>query len=101
MYWLDRALAPGEMYVADGGYADGRVRADTPNGLNTADQYMKSKVRARHETVNKRFKEYRCLEDAYRHSLDKHCCVFRPVATIVQLEIEECRPLFDLQYKDN
>jgi len=101
MNWLDHALLPGEMHVADGGHRDGHQRADTPTGLHNDDDKMKSKVRARHETVNKRFKEWHCLSDCHRHSLEKHGVVMRAVANIVQIEMEEERPLFQLPCKDN
>jgi hypothetical protein len=51
---LVHELDYGEMYLADGGYSDGHIFADTPNGLNDWDQRMKSVCRARHETVNSR-----------------------------------------------
>jgi hypothetical protein len=45
-------LLPGEKYVADRGYRDGGLYADTPTGFNNPGQRMRSIVRARHETVN-------------------------------------------------
>ena len=97
---LDDSLDPGEMYVADGGYRDGFVRAETPNGLNDEDQWMKSIARARHETLNSRFKQYGALRQKYRHGVDKHCFVFSSLANIIQIEIEEESPLFQIQYYD-
>jgi len=41
------------------------------------------------------------LSDCHRHSLEKHGIVMRAVANIVQIEMEEERPLFQLPYKDN
>ena len=97
---LEWALEPGEMYVADGGYQDGQRRASTPTGVWNMQEKMKSKVRARHEAVNSRFKFFHCLRDCYRHHINKHVIVARAVANIVQVEIEEEKPLFSLYYSE-
>jgi hypothetical protein len=69
---LNEMLDDCEYYVADGGYRDGNQYADTPNGLNNADQLMKAIARARHETANSCFKRWGILEQRYRHTLSKH-----------------------------
>ena len=73
-------LEIGEMYIKDGGYADGQEYALTPNGLNNDDQRCQGVVRARHETLNRRLKEWRVLGCKYWHDLDKHHEVFMAVA---------------------
>jgi hypothetical protein len=93
-------LNEGEMVVADGGYRDGRVFADTPTGMNNADQRMKSIVRARHETVNGRIKNFRILKDIYRSNLDDHGLVFKACAVIIQIAIQTDEPLFEVVYYD-
>lgn len=95
------ALDSGEKYLADGGYKDGGVFAVTPNGLNSTEQQMKKIVRARHETVNRRLKQFNALHRTFRHNVSRrHSSVFRAVANITQLMIENNEPLFCVDYND-
>ena len=90
-----------EMILADGTHSDGKEFFVTPTGLNNADQKMKQMARARHETVNGRFKAWGCLKNRFRHSLDKHHLVVMAIANIIQLLIEteeEC--VFQVDYFD-
>jgi hypothetical protein len=98
--WLIEELDDGEKFLADGGYNDGGQYSETPNGLNNDDQRMKAAARARHETVNSRFKEFAILSQRYRHNLMRHGTVFMAVANITQLAIVSDRPLFSIQYND-
>jgi DDE superfamily endonuclease len=95
---LDAALDRGERYVCDGGYYG--PRADKPNGLNNADQYMKQVARSRHETVNARFKQFGVLAQVFRHQPEKHGIVFNAVAIITQLCLMYDQPLFQIYYND-
>ena len=51
---------------------------------------------ARHETVNKQSKEWGSLSICFQRSIEKHDSVFRAVAVITQLAIENQEPLFQL-----
>lgn len=95
---LEECLDAGEKYVCDGGYYG--PRAVKPNGLNNADQHMKSVVRARHETVNRRFKQFGILEHVFRHRLQRHGVVVWAIANITQIGIEDGTPLFQVVYDD-
>ena len=44
---------------------------------------------ARHETINRRFKEFGILRQTYRHEEEKHGDIFRCVAVLVQIELEQ------------
>ena len=79
----------GERYIADGGYRDGGDFGITPTGLNNAEQRRQSLVRARHETINGRFKRWRALSGVFRNRLWRHRKVFLSIANITQLELEE------------
>ena len=59
---------------------------------------MQNTVRARHETVNKRLKQWECLAQPFRHDLKKHTDVLRAVAVIAQMAIENNEPLFGVDY---
>ena len=95
---LVHKLVPGEKFVADGGYRDGGVYADTPSGLNTPEQRQKRLVRARHETVNSRFKNFNVLNKPYRHRLQTHGNCFMAIANLTQIGILSGRPLFQVRY---
>ena len=92
---LKQMLGPLEMVEADNGYRGEaefiRIRDDS---LSKKESIEKDIVRARHETVNGRFKAFGILKQAHRHSRQKHELVFRSVATIVQLEIDNGHCLF-------
>jgi hypothetical protein len=103
---------PDEMALADGGYQDGYELFETPTGEHNDDQRMKAIARARHETVNRRFKRWRLLKNTFICPLGKHYLVFKAVANITQLEIkfrgmvhlwetEEEMTNFDVEYFDN
>jgi hypothetical protein len=89
-------MDPTEKYIADGGYRDGRDYGVTPNGLNNPEQRQQSLVRARHETINGRFKEWRALSGVFRHRLGSHYYVFMSIANITQIDLEEESPAFRL-----
>jgi hypothetical protein len=93
-------VLPGEMLLADGGYRDNHQFFETPTGLNNNDQQMKALARARHETCNRRFKEYGALSRKFRHPREKHGIIFTAVANITQLAIMLDQPLFSIQYRD-
>ena len=61
---------------------------------------MQSRVRSRHETVNKRFEQWGCLKQVFCHEIFKHAHVFRAVAVITQLLIQLGEPLFEVDYND-
>jgi hypothetical protein len=98
--WLIYELDHDEKYLADGGYQDGRQYSETPNGLNNADQKMKADARARHETVNSRFKNFGILERKFRHRPFLHGRIFLAIANITQLALEIEAPLFAIEYYD-
>ena len=107
--WPDLAIArhgvcnmvdDGELLIADGGYHDGEQYFVTPNGLNNYEQYLQSVVRARHETVNQRFKQWAALERVFRHDVMLHPRVFHAIANIVQITIVHGEPLFSVKYDD-
>ena len=59
---------------------------------------MKKTVAGRHETVNMRFKFFKCLQGLFRHNINMHSAAFRCVAVLVQLSIEDGDHLFDVEY---
>lgn len=92
---MKRNLDEGELVVADGGYKDERCMAckdeQDPN------REFFALVRARHETVNRRFKQFAVLGNRFRHSLKLHSFCFYAVCNITQLLLLSGEPLFSVQ----
>jgi hypothetical protein len=93
-------LLPGEMFIADRGYRDGRTYADTPTGFNNPSERMKSIVRARHESFNSRVKKYKILSTVFRNKREVHYIAFHAIVNILQLEIENGYSLYKVVYND-
>ena len=92
-----------ERVEADDGHRGEPGKIKAASGLCTkAEKKMKAKVRSRHETVNKRFKQWGCLKQAFwRDDEQRHSSVFRAVAVITQLSIEDGEPLFGVKHDDS
>ncbi len=79
------------MAVGDSGYRGEMQHIKTPDlkhFCSGKEYYDASVARARHETVNLRFKSKQVLVKRFRHSLAFHLACFRAVAVITQLSIE-------------
>ncbi len=61
---------------------------------------MESISRRRHETANKRFKQFGALKQTWRHQLCNHGKAFRVAAILAQLCIENGEPHFSVDYVD-
>mmetsp|Transcript_13384 Transcript_13384/g.25123 ORF Transcript_13384/g.25123 Transcript_13384/m.25123 type:complete len:294 (+) Transcript_13384:69-950(+) len=96
--WLKWKLSPRERVEADHGYR-GDFRAVCPNQCGNLEEYrMKMNARARHETVNRRLKQFNCLK-YFRHDKQLHVHCFNAIAVITQLAIANGEPLYHVQYK--
>jgi len=87
-------LEENELALADNGYKDKRF-------FIYPQAYPKSKAQqklymARHETVNRRLKQFSVLSSTFRHSLHKHPSCFYAVVNITQLMILNGHPLYDI-----
>ena len=88
---IQRCMDHGEKYIADGGYWNGGQFGLTPTRYNNYQHQLFAMIRARHETVNSRLKQWGALGGTFQHSLDLHGQVFKSIANIVQVTIEEER----------
>ena len=70
-------LLPGEKALADKGYRDDNF-FENPNG----DPHKKI-ILARHETVNARIKQFRCMRSTFRYALYLHPCFYHAVDAVV------------------
>lgn len=81
--------------IGDKGYRGERGLLSTPSSHDS--QVLRDfKVRAlsRHETFNKRLKNFDCLDERFRHSIAKHKQCFEAVAIICQLQMDCGNKLF-------
>lgn len=87
---LRNKLLKKENVLADNGYSGKKVIHDSILGDPENDLACRSRVY--HECINGRFKMFNCLQNRFRHSIEKHnLCVFA-IANIVQLELENNIP---------
>ena len=62
---------------------------------------MKQRVRCRHETLNGRFKSWKCLSKQWRHDVMMHSWTFHAVSVLTQISINYGKKLFDTnEYRD-
>ena len=94
---LAHLLLPGEMVEADGTYRHRKVR--TPlNFVSQTDKRAKNKARARHETVNRRLKQWGCLKQQFRHTLAYHSRCVEAVCVFTQQAFNRGEGPFPVTY---
>ena len=99
---LKDALDINERVKADGGYKSLDPQfCKTPYGYTSIAhperKRMASRVRARHETINRRLKKFNILTTVYRHSKNDHMDAFHAVCVVVQVEMLNGEPLFQIE----
>lgn len=96
-------LDEGQRVEADDGYvgeAPEHVKCPRSIGHHTITESMQALVRRRHETINKRFKQWGILKQCYCGNIMEHGLAFRVCAVVMQLAIEDGEPLFSVDYED-
>ena len=87
---------PGEKVIADMGYR-GDIKVFTKLDAATPEKrQIIQRIRARHETINRRIKTWMILGGKYRHGLNKHGIIFQAVLVIEQLSMENGHPPFQI-----
>ena len=81
--------------IGDKGYKGERDVLSVPSS-HDADvvRDFKSRALSRQETFNARMKTFDCLDERFRHSIEKHKYCFDSVLVICQLQLENGSPLF-------
>ena len=92
----ERLRNAGEKAIADKGYRGEPEVVDLPDQGSHDNKHYKRMARARHEQCNKRFKQYGCLAQRFRHSVDFHRHCFSAVVVLTELSIENGEPLWDV-----
>lgn len=82
----------GEKTLADKIYKDATFFI-LPNDDN---KDIHSRIMSRHETVNKRLRQFNILKNTFRHDISKHPIVFHSVVNLTQLIIQNGQPLFNV-----
>lgn len=90
-------LDNGEMVETDNGYQHPRCR-QPKDMISKQDSRARSLARARHECINKKFKQWECMATAFRHPLWKHKFCFRAIVAITQLAIRRGEVPFHVNY---
>ena len=97
-----KLLKAGERAEADDGYAGEPAACDLPKEMlcgSPAQRKRKAVVRSRHETCNKRFKQFQILKQVFRNDIGRHKDVFTAIAVITQISFTNGNPLFQVDYK--
>ena len=92
-----------ERVEADDGYRGEHPEfVKCPAGFsNPADNLkMQQRVRSRQETINKRFKDWGCLRQTWRHDIASHGRAFRVILIVSQLAINNGEKLFFVDCTD-
>ena len=94
--WL---LEDGEQVEADDSYlGEDPLNANVPGSMvhsqDDAVLLNRALVRRRHESVNKRFKQFKCASTTFRHDISFHGPCFRAVVVLTQLAILRGKPLW-------
>jgi hypothetical protein len=92
---LQTRIPQGHRIIGDSGYIGEPVVISTPNVHDpVALRKFKSRARARHESFNGRLKNFKCLDERFRHGVDQHKVVFEAICVICQYQLETGSPLF-------
>ena len=98
-HWLEEF----ERVEADDGYiGEAPQKVKCPGCMSNPDenQEMQNSVRARHESLNGRLKNWAILSTMYRHDLMEHGNVFWAIAVMTQIGINAGEKLFEVDYSD-
>lgn len=96
-------LEDGERVEADDGLigvAPQYSKVPKSMGHRVECEEMQQRVRSRHETINKRFKQWQIMKQIYRGKMEDHADYFRVVSLTTQLSIIHGEPLFQIDYQD-
>eukprot|EP00977_Amphora_coffeiformis_P010881 scaffold2558_cov172-Amphora_coffeaeformis.AAC.12 len=94
-------LQNGEKVLTDRSYNSHFVYKPGQHWQIPGMERQKATVRACHEIVNSRFKEWECMRDIWRHPTKSHHKVFWAIANIMQLRIVHEGIAFWVDYNDN
>ncbi len=77
---MKKVLLENEIVIADGSYTDPRCECNCKAGVSSHN--LHSLFRARHETVNRRFKQFGAIGQRFRHDVIRDSDCFHAVAKL-------------------
>lgn len=93
---LQERIPAGHRVIGDRGYIGEPAVISTTNAHDPAAlRKFKSRARARHESFNGRIKNFKSLDERFRHGVTKHKVVFEAICVICQYQMETGSPLFN------
>ncbi len=93
---LGEQVKPDEEYV---GHPD-KIKCLQNVGNPVEKWEMQGRVRAWHEMLNGRLKNWGILSKVYCHDIMRQGSMFRACAVVMQLTIKKGEPLFEVEYED-
>jgi DDE superfamily endonuclease len=92
---LGEKLPLGKKVIVDRAYKGNDEVLSKKNEFDQeAVKTFKRRARGRHESLNKKLKDFSILDHRFRHTLNQHKSVFEAVAIIVQYEMDNGAKLF-------
>jgi len=96
---LIHRIPDGERVEGDKGYRGAPNKVRTPGmAVSKADARAKQRAAQRHETINRRLKQWGCLKQVFRHDINRHGVYFGCVAICTQVALRNGEPLFCTKY---
>lgn len=93
-------IANNEMTYADSGYQGEQKTIQEKGRGSVEERNIATRARARHETINRRLKEWKSLSTQFRHNkgydIRNHGLVFDAVLVLTQLSVAHNKSLFEL-----
>ena len=94
---LKEKIPEGRLGIADAGYRGQIGKLSLSTTLDSEEvRRFKSRAKARQESFNSRLKQFKCLDNRFRHKLLKHKVCFEAVCVICQYQLENGYPLYDI-----
>lgn len=94
---LQSKIPDGKRAVGDSGYRGEPTKISvTREEDSKAVKQFKARVKSRHETFNKRIKDFRILSMPFHHGFDQHQMAMEAVCVLVQFDLENGHNLFEV-----
>ncbi|KAI9562432.1 hypothetical protein GHT06_009862 [Daphnia sinensis] len=103
-YEIGICIRTGDIVWAHGGVPCGEwpdlrlARNAIVEALQPGEKISKKQILATHETVNRRIKQFCCMNYRFRHALYLHPRFFHAVVNLTQLMIENGEPLYPVDF---
>ena len=87
---VSSVLPAGEFLIANKGYYGDPDKIITPKNNDYSDtfNYKHKLMMGRHEEINKRVKDFKCMSDTWRHSWESHVRAFYAFINLTQIKLE-------------